>query len=345
MKFQDYYEVLGVARDAAPDAIKQAYRRLALQWHPDRHTSDKKAEAEARFKQLTEANEVLSDPDKRKRYDQFGANWEHGQDFTPPRGEPTMSREEFEQQFGGNFSDFFAQMFGRQYGDHFEGRGARHARYSYRGADVRAELSVPLTSAIRGGKSHFEFPTTAACPRCGGVGFVEHHACPGCGGVGAVHDRRSIELKIPDDVRDGMVLRLRGLGEPGSQGGESGDLHLTLRLGDDDTYRLRGRDIEADVPLAPWEVLTGTTVEVRTARATVDLKIKPDTAAGTRMRLGGQGLADGKGGFGDFYVVVRLALPPDLSPTQRELLTKAGAAGGAVPSGGARGSGIGSTQS
>jgi curved DNA-binding protein len=354
VKFQDYYEVLGVARDASAADIKKAYRKLALQWHPDRHKDNAKTDAEARFKQITEAHEVLSDPEKRARFDQFGKDWQHGQEFTPPAGEPTMSREEFERAFGGSFSDFFAQMFGRQYQDDLRGRGQHHARYRYRGADVRAELELSVTDAIRSGKSSFEIPATSSCQRCGGVGFLGEHACPVCGGVGSVRERKRVDLKIPEDVRDGQVLRLRGLGQPGVQGGEPGDLHLTLRLRSDATYRLEGEnrfgegaagdgaiDVVADVPVTPWEALAGTSVAVQTMRGEVTAKIPAGTRAGTRMRLRGQGLADGRGGHGDFYMVVRYALPETLTERQRELLVQAGSAGNGTVDGGARRSGGG----
>ena len=332
MKFQDYYEILGVARAADAAAIKKAYRKLALKWHPDKHPEGERAEAEKRFKRISEAYEVLSDPDKRKRYDTFGENWEHGQEFTPPPGEQRMSREDFEQAFGGagGFSDFFSEMFGKEM--RREAGGERqHARYRHRGADVRARIDLTLDQAIAGGVSVLEVPATADCPRCGGVGFVGQHVCPTCGGVGHVEQQRTVELRIPSDVRDGMVLRLAGLGESGSGGSaasSAGDLLLTLGLVAGARYRFHGdaseRSIETDVEVAPWDVLGGATVDVRTARGTVALKVPAGTRAGARLRLRGQGLADGRGGHGDLYAVVRLALPDDLSDEQRELLRKAG---------------------
>lgn len=322
MEFQDYYEVLGVPRGATPEEIKKAYRRLALQWHPDRHEEDRRAEAEARFKRISEAYEVLSDPKKRERYDRFGANWEQGQDFTPPSGERTMSREEFERAFGGEsgFSDFFHGMFGDLFRRDFEGRSRQHARYRYRGADVRAELRLSVGDAIRGGKSSFQVPASVACPRCGGVGSVDEHVCPSCLGVGVVRETRTVELKIPAEVRDGLVLRLRGLGQPAAEGGEPGDLHLTIRLESDDVYRVRGADVEADVAIAPWEAAFGTRVDVRAPTGRIEAKIPPDTRAGRKLRLRGQGFDDGRGGRGDFLIVVRLALPARLTERQRELL-------------------------
>ena len=330
MKFQDYYEVLGVARDASPEDIRTAYRKLALEWHPDRHQGDAKDDAEKKFKQISEAHEVLSDPEKRKRYDQFGQNWEHGQEFTPPEGAQRMSREEFEQMFGqtGGFSDFFAQMFGDQFGSHFGGgRAGRHPRYQHRGADVRADLRLTLTQAIAGGKSSFRVPASQSCPRCGGVGFVDQHVCPACAGVGSVHQDRTIDLTIPDDVRDGQTLRLRGLGEPGEAGGEAGDLLLTLRLEADDTHRLGAAgsgDIEADVTVTPWDAVAGTKVDVRTPQGTATVSLPAGSNAGSKLRLRGQGLADGHGGRGDFILVVCLALPRNLSTEQRDLLRRVG---------------------
>ena len=334
-RFQDYYQVLGITREASAEEVKKAYRKLALRWHPDRHPEGKEREqAEETFKRVSEAYEVLSDPEKRARYDRFGENWQHGQEFTPPTGERRMSREEFERAFGsgGGFSDFFAEMFG----DIFErevGRGPRrHARYSHRGADVTAELHVPLSELFERGKRTFHLPAQTSCPRCGGVGFVDEHVCPQCVGVGRVHTTKEVSLSLPEDARDGLVLRLRGLGEPGDGGGESGDLHLVLRLSSDERYRLNGSDVEADVTVLPWEAVFGTKVDVRTARSNVSLTIPPGTRAGTRLRLGGQGLPDGHGGRGDFHALVRYALPERLTERQRELLGElARTTGGAVP--------------
>jgi DnaJ-class molecular chaperone len=346
VKFVDYYEVLGVARSAGADEVKKAFKKLALKWHPDRHAEGERGQAEQRFKQLNEAYEVLSDPEKRARYDRFGQNWEHGQEFTPPGGARTMSREDFERMFGGRgrraggaggFSDFFASMFGDLYGRDFSGGGAQqHARYRHRGADVRAELRLSLDEALRGGKQSFEVPAQVPCLQCGGVGFLGEHVCPACVGVGNVTQRRLVDLKIPEDLRDGMVLRLRGLGEAAEASGEAGDLHLTLRLVPGAEHRVNGPDIEADVPVAPWEAVFGTEAEVRTARGVARVKIPPGTRAGQRLRLRGQGLADGRGGRGDFHVVVRLALPPELTARQRELLRELSEAGTDSVSGGAR---------
>lgn len=337
MKFQDYYEVLGVPRDATDEAIKKAYRKLALKWHPDQHQGDSQESAEAKFKQISEAYEVLSDVEKRKKYDRFGESWEHGQEFEPGPGQRTMSREEFEAAFGGGggFSDFFQEMFGGQFQRDFQGGPRRHARYAHRGADVRAELRLAIGDVIQGGKRSFEIPTRRSCPTCGGTGFLGEHVCPTCAGVGQVQEPRTVELSIPEGVRDGMKLRLKGLGEPGG-GGEPGDLHLTLKLEDDQAYRLTGDDVEARVPLTPWEAQSGAKVDVRTPRGVVTVTIPPDTRSGKRLRLRGQGFSNGRGGHGDCHVVIEIDLPRDLDEKQKALLLELAASGAPTVRGGAR---------
>lgn len=345
MKFQDYYEILGVPRDASESDIKKAYRRLARKWHPDRVEESERAEAEAKFKRINEAKEVLTDPEKRAKYDRFGSSWEHGQDFTPPEGGGwrTMNPEEFEQMFGGRggfggggFSDFFASMFGEDLRTQFGGGRATHRRYRARGADVNAELKLTISDAIEGGKREFSLGTVQGCPTCGGTGEVGGHVCPTCAGMGRVRGHKTVELSIPKEIRDGMKLRLKGLGEPGEGGGETGDLYLTLRLESDDAYRREGSNIVADAPVAPWEALEGATIDLRTLAGTVELKIPPGTQSGQRLRLRGLGLADGRGGRGDLYAVIRYAMPEGLSERQKELIKELKDAGPGDVRGGAR---------
>ncbi len=322
MKFQDYYEVLGVERDASDEAIKKAYRKLALKWHPDQHAADEKERAEAKFKQISEAYEVLSDSEKRGKYDRFGENWEHGQEFEPQPGQRTMSREEFEAAFGGSggFSDFFQQMFGGDFQRGFDGQPRRHARYDYRGADVRAELQLPISEAIAGGKRSFVVPARVSCPSCGGTGFLNQHVCPSCAGVGQVHKNQTVDLKLPEGIRDGLELRLRGLGEPGTGDGENGDLFLVLRLTDDERYNLAGDRLEARVVIAPWEAECGSKVDVPTPGGIVTLNVPAGTRAGKRLRLRGQGLSRSGGGRGDLIARIEIDLPEKLSARQKELL-------------------------
>jgi DnaJ-class molecular chaperone len=321
VKFQDYYEALGLARAASAEEVKKAYRKLALKWHPDRHPEGpKRLEAEATFKRISEAYEVLSDPAKRAKYDRLGERWRQDEEFTPPSGARTMSREDFERAFGGRggFSDFFASFFGEDARRDFGAAGA-HARFRQRGADVRAELALTATQAVERGRSSFHVPVAGPCARCGGVGFLGERVCPTCGGVGSVRSEKLVELAIPEGVRDGLELRLKGLGEAG-EGGASGDLYLTLRIVSDERYRVAGNDLETDLELAPWDAWLGVKAEVRTPLGTATVTVAPETPAGTRLRLRGQGLPDADGGRGELFAVVRLVLPRELSARQRELL-------------------------
>ena len=337
MEFQDYYQVIGVTRTANADDIKKAYRRLALQWHPDRHPAEGRDAAEAKFKRISEAYEVLSDPEKRKRYDELGPDLHQGQEFRPRGEDVRMSREEFERQFGtGGFSEFFETIFGDQFGRQFTG-GGQHRRFRVRGADVQAEMKLGLSEALAGGKRRFELHGRRACDSCGGVGFVSgEHVCPACVGVGSRPAVRTIELTIPERVYDGLVVRLKGLGEPGSDDAAPGDLLVTIRIASDSVFRIVPDGVEADVPVTPWEATFGIDVEVRTPTGPVALKIPPGTKGSARLRLRGKGPLDPTGRPADFFAVVRIALPTDLTPRQLELLRELGGAGSATVEGGAR---------
>ncbi len=331
--------MLETERTASADDIKKAYRKLALEWHPDRHPPDKREAAEATFKRISEAYEVLSDAEKRARYDRFGQNWRQGEDFQPPPGEAHMSREEFERHFGGGggggFSEFFESMFGEQL--RRQAGGTRtHRRFRLRGADVEAEMALTVGDTIQGGKRRFEIRGRKPCDNCGGVGFTGEHVCPVCVGVGAPPSTRTIDLSIPDRPYDGMVVRLRGLGEPGSEGAESGDLLLALRIVSDSTYRIVDDGVEADVPLAPWEANFGVEAGVQTPSGRVTLRVPAGTRSGARLRMRGTGLADANGRIGDFFAVARIGLPRELTPRQAELLRELGSAGTGTVEGGAR---------
>lgn len=348
--FQDYYTTLGVARSATPDEIKRAYRQLAKEWHPDRHPPHKRKDVEDKFKAIAEAHEVLSDPEKRKRYDALGEHWRHGQDFQGgpggggPGGYRTVSPEEFARMFGGRggmgggnggFSDFFSQMFG----DMFAGQGGARAdgrarARAARGEDAEAEIEIKVGDALLGGKKPFTLTIRTPCEACEGEGRLGRRTCPACGGLGSAHREQAIDLTIPKDARDGMVVRLRGLGEPGEAG--AGDLLLTLRLVGDDVYRLRGDDVEADVVVAPWDLLDGTAVDVAVPGGTVTAKLPAGTKPGQRLRLRGQGLARSDGSRGDLFVCVRLGLPETLTDAQKDLLRQLGKDAPKVRGGAAR---------
>jgi len=316
VKFQDYYTTLGVSRTANAGEIKRAYRKAAKEWHPDRHPPEKRAEAEQKFAAVSEANEVLSDPEKRKRYDALGADYRHGQDFQPPPGGGGFHHvdpEEFARMFGGaggggGFSDFFSQMFGDMFAGQ-GGPGGRPRAAPRKGRTIEAEMPVEVGVALLGGKRSFA--------------------------LNAAGGKRSVDLTIPKASRNGQVMRLRGLGEQGPAG--PGDLLVKFRLTDDDIYRLRGDDVEADIEIAPWDLLDGAEIEVSVPGGTANVKIQPGTKPGERLRLRGQGLAATEGGKpGDLLLVVRLALPAELTERQQELLRELGKDSAKVRGGAAR---------
>lgn len=294
MEFKDYYKILGVKKDASEKEIKQAYRKLARKWHPDVNPDNRK-EAEAKFKEINEAYEVLSDPDKRARYDALGEGWKSGMDFTPPPGaawSPPGPEEEV-----GPFSDFFTLLFGRPSG----GRtGRAGVRITMPGADVEAELPVTLDDLLRGARRRITL------------------------------DGRSVEVELPRGLRDGAILRVPGRGEPGVGGGPPGDLYLHVRVRPHPRYRVVGDDLEVDLPLWPWQAVLGAAVRLDTPDGPVTLKVPPGTQAGRRLRLRGRGLPRADGTRGDLLAVVRIVIPERPSPSEREayeeLRRRAGAA-------------------
>ena len=346
MEFIDYYKTLGVNRTATPTEIKKAYRRLAKRWHPDAHESGTKEEAEKQFKLIAEAYEVLSDTEKREKYDQLGADWKtvdtgSGQHSGgAPTQYRTMSPEEFEQVFGGSgFSDFFATFFGPDMASKFGEKRSRHPRYCWKGADIRARIAIPLRQAIAGCQREFDIDGEAACTVCGGTGLLEgKHICPTCAGLGRRRERRSVSLRIPADVRPGQTLRLKGLGESGANGASPGDLLVTVDVEDDGPYTLRGSDVFADVPVAPWEAALGATVDVQTARRSVSMKIPPNSASGAKLRIRGDGLKRADGTFGDFIARIGITLPSALSSEMQQLYRKMADQSPNPPTGGARAS-------
>ena len=289
VKFRDYYEVLGVPRSATPQEIKKVYRQLARKHHPDLQPAAERAQAAERFKEINEAYEVLSDPDKRAKYDALGANWKGGMDFTPPPGATGRSAEGFSAEDLGDFSDFFASIFGRP-GGRTGGRAGRgNVRVTMPGADVEAELPVTLDDLLRGGKRRIQLA-----------------------------EGRAVDVEIPIGVRDGVVLRLAGQGGPGVNGGPAGDLYLHLRLAPHPRYRVAGDDLEMDLPLWPWQTVLGAEVRVDTPEGAVTLTVPPGTQNGRRLRLRGRGFPRGDGSRGDLYAMVRIVVPERPSPAERE---------------------------
>ncbi len=325
VKFRDYYEVLGVPRTASEDDIRKEYRKLARKHHPDVNPGDKSAEE--KFKEINEAYEVLSDPDKRKRYDQLGANWKAGSDFTPPPGGRNGRVDfsgDFGDMFGGNrgasgFSDFFESMFGR-------GRtgGARSgANFRMPGQDIEAEIQLTLEEAHRGGTRSISLEVTEPCPECNGTGRKDGKVCPTCRGAGVISRPKSFDVTIPPGVRDGSVIRLAGQGEPGANGGPPGDLYLHVRIQPHRLFEVVGEnDIQIELPVAPWEAALGAKVTVPTLDGSVEMTIPAGTQGGTRLRLRNQGLNKRGGGRGDEYVKIKIVIPPRLTAKERELFEK-----------------------
>jgi DnaJ-class molecular chaperone len=316
VKFKDYYDVLGVSKTASEDEIRKAFRKLARKYHPDVNPGDKSAEE--RFKEINEAYEVLSDSDKRKRYDQLGPNWKAGADFTPPPGwdRTGANGAGFADIFGdggtGHFSDFFESLFG--------GRRGRGAGFRMRGQDVEAEITLTLEEAHRGGTRTIHFDAMETCTECNGTGSKDGKACPVCRGAGMVRRPKVIEVTIPRGVRDGSVIRLAGHGEPGMNGAPPGDLLLRVRLQPHRLFELAGEyDIQLELPVAPWEAALGGNVSVPTLEGEVEMKIPPNSQGGQRLRLRGQGINRRGGGRGDQFVKLKLVNPPKLTAKEKDL--------------------------
>ena len=301
MEYKDYYEILGVERNATQDEIKRAYRKLARTYHPD---VNKEADAEAKFKETGEAYEVLKDPEKRTAYDQLGANWQQGQEFRAPpnwdagfefsgggytEGDPSQFSDFFDSLFGG------ARMGGGQRGP-FSGRAQFHAE----GQDHHAKIEIDLRDAFTGSKRTITLRTPKVDSE-GHVGLKE----------------RTLNVSIPKGVREGQHIRLAGQGSPGIGKGTAGDLYLEVRFAPDRLFRVEGRDVYMDLPVAPWEAALGANVKVPTPEGAVMLKIPPGSTQGRTMRLKGRGIPASPPG--DFYAVLKIVLPPADNEKAKEL--------------------------
>jgi molecular chaperone DnaJ len=347
MAKRDYYEVLGVGKSASADDIKRAYRRLAMKYHPDKNPDDK--EAEARFKECAEAYEVLSDPDKRKRYDQFGHEGLRGagmHDFS------RMNVEDIFSMFG--FDDFFGGMFG--------GRGGRSSRpaASARGYDLETAVELTLSDIAKGAEKTIEFtrqdicsecsgngcakgsspgkcPTcrgtgqvskgggffqmVSTCRQCRGNGQVITNPCKKCKGTGRVPKKRTVNIKIPPGVHEGQGIRVTSEGEPGRGGGPRGDLYCYVRVKPHEFLQRDGNDLIAVVPISFTQAALGTTIDVPSINGTKGLKVPPGTQYGSVFRIKGQGLPDIRTRrTGDQLVQVTVETPAKLNAEQKELL-------------------------
>ena len=305
MEFKDYYETLGVKRDASADEIQKAYRKLARPYHAD---INKTAGAEARFKEIGEAHDVLKDPEKRAAYDQVGAGFKAGQEFRPPPGwdagfEHSEAYSEGDAQAA---SDFFEALFGRgarrrgPRAGGFPGDGFGTGEFKARGGDHQAKVLIDLEDAYHGA-------TRSIVLRA-----VE------LGEDGRPHMReRTLNVKIPKGVRQGQQIRLARQGDPGIGGGPSGDLYLEIEFNPHSLYRVEGADVYLDLPVAPWEAALGGKVRVPTPDGAVDMRVPAGSAAGQKLRLKGRGIPASTPG--EFYVVLQIVLPPAQSDEAKRL--------------------------
>ncbi len=333
VQYKDYYEILGVPRTAAQEDIKKAFRKLARQYHPD--VAKNKKEAEAKFKEINEAYEVLSDPEKRKRYDELGANWKSGADFRPPPGwEEAFRGGQFggedrgggyEFHFGGTgFSDFFEQLFGsmgRGGGARGSGRrgGLDQEAYAERGQDIEGDIMVTLEEAVRGSVRSITVEHAVVCDTCGGTGTRGQRVCPVCHGNGRVRRSEQFQVRIPPGVTEGQRLRLAGRGEVGAGGGPPGDLFLRVRLAKHPDFQVEDHNLTCEAEVAPWEAVLGTQVSVPTLDGRVNIKIPPGTQNGQRLRVRNQGLPVRGNGRGDLFVEVRVQVPERVTERERAL--------------------------
>jgi curved DNA-binding protein len=312
VKFKDYYEILGVPRDADEKQIQSAYRKLAREWHPDRNAG-RRAQAEQKFKEIGEAYEVLSDPEKRKKYDLLGPGYREGQDFRPPPGYQTYHFDLGPGGAGtgadmGDVSDFFATLFGGMGRKRGPG-GGRFGRFpgfdlfgepdvdfgpgagegpAAAGGDVEAELAVPLDLAISGGRTEFGY------------------------------DGKRIEVRIPAGVAAGSVIRLAGQGRPGRRGA-AGDLLLRIRYEPHPQFTVNGSDLEIELPITPWEAALGATVPVPTPDGRAEVRVPAGARSGAALRLRGRGAPIKGGGRGDLLARLKVVIPQPMSDSDRRL--------------------------
>jgi len=299
VEYKDYYEIMGIARDASQDEIKRIYRKLARKFHPD---VSKSPDAEAKFKELGEAYAVLKDPEKRAAYDMLGKNHKMGEDFTPPPGWDAgfeFSDSGFEGADSAAFSDFFETLFGHQFTNKAGHTGGFHAR----GQDHHAKILIDIQDAVSGASRQITLQV------------------PEVDAQGRVHMRkRTLSVNIPKGVKQGQQIRLAGQGAPGSGSAGNGDLYLEIDFNPHSFYHVIGRDIYLDLPVTPWEAALGATIKVPLPTGTVEMKIPPGSAPGKKMRLKGRGIPASTPG--DFYVVLQVSLPRADSDKAKALYEK-----------------------
>lgn len=333
MKYKDYYEILGVSRSATDSEIKSAYRKLARKYHPD---VNKTKEAEAKFKDINEAYEVLSDKQKRQRYDSLGSNWQGGADYTPPPGFENFNfggQGGFQQfDFGsmggqGGFSDFFSSLFGDMMGGAGAysnmGMGGFERGQSRRRAqkaepvdlDVTKNLNVTVKDIIDAKTISVNYTDMSKCKHCNGGTY-----CPECGGTGIVSEPKTIKVKLPKNVKEGQKIRVRGEGRV-DEYGHKGDLFFVVHIKDSE-YSVDGFDLTKEVDVSPSDAVLGAKKEITTPHGKITIKIPAGTSCGQSLRLKELGLPKNDGGFGNLNAKIRIVVPKNLTEAQLELYKK-----------------------
>lgn len=342
MQYKDYYEILGVKRESTAAEIKSAYRKLARKFHPD---VNKTKEAEQKFKDLNEAYEVLSDKEKRQRYDSLGANWQGGSDFTPPPGYEhfNFNQRGGAQSFGfedlGGFSDFFSSLFGdmggaqagrggqtRQSGsrrsgmyDNFDfgqGRPSAQAKQTpTKDLDINQTLNVTAKELFEKKPLLVRFKVMEKCPHCPPGGAF----CPQCGGTGITSEQKSVNVKLPLEVKDGQKIRLKGEGKTDARGNK-GDLYFTIKIKDSE-YTVDGINLTKEVEVSPSQAVLGCKKDIQTLHGNIGIKIPAGTSAGT-LRLKNLGLPKKDGGFGDLNAKIKINIPKKLTDKEIDLYKK-----------------------
>jgi curved DNA-binding protein len=330
MQYKDYYEVLGVKRDATESEIKSAYRKLARKYHPD---VNKTKDAEQKFKDINEAYEVLSDKEKRNRYDNLGANWQDGANFTPPPGFENFGfgggqNIHFENM--GGFSDFFGSLFGdlmgggRQSSFNFQDFGSGFQQQPKRerskkqppkeDLDIKQTLNVTAKDLFEQKPLSVNFKNLEKCTYCDGHGY-----CPHCNGTGIISEQKHVNVKLPLGVTQGQKIRLKGEGKTG-QSGQKGDLYFTINI-KDKTYTIEGETLTREIEVTPSQAVFGCQKQLETLHGKVTVKIPAETSTGT-LRLKKLGLPQKDGGYGDLMVKIRVIIPKNLTKEQKDLYKK-----------------------
>lgn len=307
-KYIDYYSVLGVSKNATQDEIKSAYRKLAMKYHPDRNPGDKTAEA--KFKEINEAYEVLSDPEKRKMYDSLGQDWQNGQEFSPPPGgfRKTYHYNFKDQDFSRfeGFSDFFKSIFGNFTVDDFFSTNDDKFSFDYEDSfpnfkknyDIEADIELSIYDIIKPTKKTFTLK------------YKENNKI----------NTKTIEVNLPPGIRNGSKIRLKGQGI--SDGKRKGDLYLNVKIKEDDVFKIEGDDILVKTKIMPWQAVLGDKVPVKTPEGEIFIKIPPLTHTGKKFRIAQKGLLKKDGSRGDLYAIIEIDIPDQITSYQKELFKK-----------------------